>query len=231
MSNSLWAQCTALLLAACVSVGCGGTSDPVAETSQGDAGAAGNASLAAAQGSSPQPSEAEAAATVVKQFLDRVRLGGPDSRADEFLTNTARNEINRVGGVQTLGAPEARFLVTRSQPAPDESGGIIPGAMLVQSVWIETSDDLADQASPDQPQTSETQVVWAVQKELDQWRISGMAIELAPDQPPTIIDFENRQQLAQLFGQMEPVAPAVSAAGGQIDAPQQAALPGQGYSR
>lgn len=230
MSNSLWAPCGTLVLAACLSAGCGGSPEQSADANAGPQSDAGLASVAG-QGQATQASDAEAAATIVKQFLDRVRLGGPDNRADEFLTSTARNEINRVGGVQTLGAPDARFLVTRSQPAPDDAGGVIPGAMLVHSIWMETTDDLADQANVNQPQTAETQVVWAVQKEFDQWRISGMAIELAADQPPTIIDFENRQQLAQLFGQMEPVAPAAPPVGGQIDAVRQAAQPTQGYSR
>jgi hypothetical protein len=43
------------------------------------------------------------------------------------------------------------------------------------------------------------QVVWAVEKEAAGWRISGLAIEVAANQPPQIVDFEDGNQMAKLL--------------------------------
>jgi len=220
MSKSSLIHHWVLALAASTLVGCGSSSENTASNSSS---ASSETSLASVPGQTPSSpgsgldAARDEAARVVNQFLDRIRRGGGDNRADELLTTTARAEINRVGGVQTIGAPDSKFVVTRSQPAPTEDGSLMTDAMLVHSVWSDAGSEAEG--------TTETQVVWAVQQEFDQWRISGMAIELVPGQAPTIIDFENRNQMTQLFGQMSPEA------GGQSDAPRQASLPSQGQSR
>lgn len=123
---------------------------------------------------------------VVSQFLDRVRRGGEDSDAGKLLTSRAQSELNRIGrSVQPIGSPDAFFNVTRSEAVPGEKD-----SMLVHSIWSEPAADGTK---------SDYQVVWAVQLENGDWRISGLAMELVPNQPPTIIDFENGDLMAQLL--------------------------------
>jgi len=56
-------------------------------------------------------------------------------------------------------------------------------AAYVESLWIEPGTD-------GQPNV-ETEVVWAVQLEPEGWRISGLAIDMGPNEQPTLVDFEN----------------------------------------
>ena len=156
--------------------GCGGDSESKVAERSGDS----SQSPAAANVKKASPTD------VVSQFLDRVRRGGEDSDAGILLTTRAQSELKRIGrSVQPIGSPDAFFNVTRSEPVPGE-----PDSMLVHSIWSEPSGDGTN---------SDYQVVWAVQRESDQWRISGLAMELQPGQPPTIIDFENGDLMAKLL--------------------------------
>ena len=129
---------------------------------------------------------------VVSQFLDRVRRGGQDSDAGILLTQRAQSELKRIGrSVQPIGSPDAHFNVTRSEKVPGETD-----SMLVHSIWSEPS---ATSDSGAETPRIDYQVVWAVQREHGQWRISGLAMELQPGQPPMIIDFENGDLMAQLL--------------------------------
>src|SRR6056297_1604507 len=111
---------------------------------------------------------------VVSQFLDLVRRGGPDSGAGELLTARAQGELKRIGrSVQPIGSPDASFEVTRSEAVPNEEN-----SALVHTVWSE----------PNQAGSTDSfQVVWAVQRESSQWRISGLALEMEPGQDPLVI--------------------------------------------
>ena len=123
---------------------------------------------------------------IVSQFLDEVRRGGEDSRANDLLTQRARTELKRIGrSVQPIGSPDARFQVTRAENVPGEEN-----SALVHSVWSEPNADGSQ---------NDFQVVWAVQREPKGWRISGLAMELAPQQDPVIIDFENGELMAKLL--------------------------------
>lgn len=127
---------------------------------------------------------------VVSQFLDRVRRGGEASAAGELLTRKAQAELARIGRtVQPIGSPDASFQVTRSQAVPEE-----PDSVLVHSLWMEPGPEGT---------ASETQVVWAVERDPVQWRISGLAMELVPGQSPEIIDFENGELMARLLAANE----------------------------
>jgi len=123
---------------------------------------------------------------VVSQFLDEVRRGGEDVRANELLTQQAQSVLKQIGqSVHPIGSPDARFQVTRYEPVPNE-----PNSALVHSIWSEPNGDGSN---------SDFQVVWAVEKEKAGWRISGLAMELDVNQPPLIIDFENAQLMANLL--------------------------------
>ena len=122
---------------------------------------------------------------VVSQFLDEIRRGGADSRANDLLTVKAQSELKRIGqSVQPIGSPDAGFQVTRFEIMPDDAN-----SALVHSIWNE----------PNGSTTSKFQVVWAVHREPVGWRISGLAMELDPNQPPMVIDFENGDLMAKLL--------------------------------
>lgn len=127
---------------------------------------------------------------IVSQFLDQIRRGGEDSGAGTLLTAKARAELKRIGrSIEPMGSPDASYRVTRSEPVPGEEG-----SAFVHSVW---SDPQAEGG------TNDYQVVWAVEKEKDGWRISGMAIQEEENQEPVIIDFENGEMMAQVLGSSE----------------------------
>ena len=130
------------------------------------------------------------ATDVVSQFLDLVRRGGADSGASSLLTAKAQSELARIGRtLQPIGSPDARFQVTRAQTVPgdDESA-------LVHSRWTEPQGN---------EKTLEYQVVWAVQMEEGQWRISGLAMEMDPSKDPMIVNFEDGGRMAALLAATE----------------------------
>ncbi|MEZ6091296.1 MAG: hypothetical protein R3C05_25425, partial [Pirellulaceae bacterium] len=87
--------------------------------------------------------------------------------------------------MQPIGSPDAKFEVTRSEAVPGETN-----AALVHSKWTE----------PTEEGESETyEVVWAVQQEADDWKISGMVIGQAVGGSPIVVDFENGSSLASMF--------------------------------
>ena len=146
---------------------------------------------------------------IVSQFLDEVRRGGDDSRANDLLTMQAQQELARIGqSIQPIGSPAARFDVTRAESVPGEEN-----SALVHSVWSEPNQDGT---------TNQFQVVWAVQKESQGWRISGLAMEIDPNQAPMIIDFENSEMMANLLAPSQPASSSQES---------QAAAPNPGISR
>lgn len=175
-------RCFAVLLAAGIAglIGCSKST----ETADQNAASAPNASgsLNGEQGPAPQD--------IVSQFLDRVRRGGEGASAGELLTVKAQQELERIGrSVMPIGSPDAKFAVTRSESVPGESGSV-----LVHSVWSEPLPT---------GELLETQVVWAVEQDPVQWRISGLAMEMEAGQDPQIIDFENGELMAQLLNETE----------------------------
>lgn len=178
---------TALLLVALM-IGCG-SGDPADPQDGSDA-----APAAASAGAMPSPTD------VVSLFLDEIRRGGDDSRAQSLLTQRAQSVLLKIGHtVQPLGSPDARFDVTRSEPVPGEEN-----AALVHSLWREPAENGSLQ---------DFQVVWAVERESAGWRISGLAIEIAAGQPPQIVDFEDGALMSRLLvGDSEPGSDPESAA-------------------
>lgn len=142
--------------------------------------------IAPQKAANPSDNRLPSPTDVVSQFLDEVRRGGEDSRANDLLTERAQAELQRIGrSVQPIGSPDAGFQVTRAESVPGDEG-----SALVHSVWCEPNADGTK---------SDFQVVWAVQQESAGWRISGLAMELEPDQAPVIIDFENGELMAKLL--------------------------------
>ncbi|QDT13589.1 hypothetical protein K239x_56090 [Planctomycetes bacterium K23_9] len=146
---------------------------------------------------------------VVSQFLDQVRRGGANSNAGQFLTKKAQSELQRIGrSVQPIGSPDAHFDVIQAVEVPDEEN-----AMLVESLWTEPNADGTK---------LKFQVVWSVEKESTDWRISGLAILQEGSEAPEVVDFENGTLMAQLLSD-EPAA--------GTDNQSQAAAPSDGLNR
>lgn len=148
----------------------------------------------------PQMTAADAEA-VVSQFLDRIRRGGENHEAMSLLTQRAQAELQRVGQVvQPIGSPDAQFQVTRSTPMPDdaESGVSSVSGRLVHCIWREpvATDAMGQPTGP----VEDYQVVWSVVAEGDQYRISGLILEMDANQPPLVLDFENGDLMAKVLG-------------------------------
>lgn len=129
--------------------------------------------------------DVSAAEATVSHFLDAVRRGGDTGGAHSMLTKQACRVLEGLGRtVQPIGSPDAAFTVTRSEAVEEH-----PNMALVHSTWSEPTPDGVESY----------QVVWALQFEENAWRISGLAMELDPEQPPMIVDFEDHAQMANLF--------------------------------
>lgn len=177
IARPLSAGCTLLSLVV-LAVGCG----------KSESGATAGASAsggAQAQKIMSSAGDMSGAVDSVSQFLDAIRRGGDSDRAHALLTARAAKVLEGLGRtIQPIGSPDATFKVTRGEAVAEH-----PGMALVHSTWSE----------PSQEGASETyQVVWAVQFEQG-WKISGMAMELDPEKPPMIVDFEDAAQMTQLF--------------------------------
>lgn len=147
-------------------------------------------SVAPRAGESADLADVPSPTDVVSQFLDRVRRGGETTDAGQLLTQRAQSELKRIGRtVQPIGTPDARFDVRQAAAIPNE-----PGSMLVQSIWTEPNNDGSN---------GQYEVVWAVHREPVGWRISGLAMEMNPGQPPIVIDFENGDEMAKLLAGSE----------------------------
>jgi len=146
------------------------------------------------------------ATETVSRFLDAIRRGGDTGGAHALLTKDACGVLEGLGRtVQPIGSPSATFTVTRSEAIEDH-----PNMALVHSTWAEPGTQTPQGSTPDESY----QVVWALQWEQGVWKISGLAMELDPEQPPMIVDFEDHAQMANLFrSESEPSAQSEGIAG------------------
>jgi len=130
-----------------------------------------------AQGGGPVPSDP--VARIVYEFLDAIRSGDTQVSSSR-LTPLALQRITEDDMIFAPPASEmARFKVGQVQMyAADKA--------FVESVWTDVD---ADGVPTDERMT------WALKLTDGQWRISGMAAQMGPDQPPVLIDFENPGQL------------------------------------
>ena len=179
-----WVLGTALLA---TPIGCG--KQEVAETAV-------SKPIATAPAMSAKDAEA-----IVSQFLDRIRRGGDHQDAMDLLTDQAQSELQRIGQVvQPIGSPDAQFQVTRSTPMPFDPamGETTANGRLVHCIWSEPAEK--DAAGNPTAARQNYQVVWSVVMQDDQYRISGLILEMDPNQPPLVLDFENGDLMAQVLG-------------------------------
>jgi hypothetical protein len=180
-----------LISAACV--GCGGAKDPDATANATPAGR----SVSTTATASIPPNE------IVEMFADCVRRGDRDAML-KLITPAARQDIQKSGQqLDPPGSPEASFKIGQVRYLDNDKD-----AAYVESIWIEPSETAG------QP-PRETEVVWAVQLELEGWRISGLAIDQGKDQEPFLLDFENLAESLTEKPTQESVATQGAAPGNQ----------------
>ncbi len=158
-----------LLLVSAACVGCGSAKDPDATAGTNPAGL----TVATAATATIPPNE------IVVMFADCVRRGDRDAML-KLITPAARQDIQKSGQqLDPPGSPAAAFKIGAIKYLDNDKD-----AAYVESLWIEPAEVAG------QPPV-ETEVLWAVQLELEGWRISGLAIDQGNDQPPFLLDFEN----------------------------------------
>lgn len=166
------------LLVAATTIGCG-SSAPVAESKP-----------ATEQGPTQndgRQAEEQSPESVVSEFLDGVRRGGDAENVARLMTRKSREEYEAAGLVmQPVGAPDATFEIKRSVAYGSDG-------VLVNSLWTEKLE------------TGETityQVGWALKKEPEGWRVSGLILDEEPE--PRVFNFESREDVVLLKSLQDP---------------------------
>lgn len=175
-------------LASCLLIGCSSkgssTATPPAKAESGASGPISASDAASPSAGKSAPAVALPAQTppeqVVATFLQALRTG--DSATTEaLLTTKARQELARHAmSVDVQSAPHASYQVHAAQFLPDH-----PDNAHVSSVWTEKFED-----------GEETyEIIWALRRQPDGWRVAGMAMQLVPDQPPQFLNFEDPEEM------------------------------------
>lgn len=173
-----------VLIAAAGTLGCTSKSAPDASASPqaGQATANNQASGAAASARTPPIAVPASAAPdeVVKVFLNSLRTGD-SATTESLLTAKAREELARHElSVDVQSVPNASYQVRPAQVLPSN-----PSGAHVSSIWTEKFDD-----------GEETyEIVWALRRQPEGWRLAGMAMELIPKQPMQFLNFEDPEDM------------------------------------
>jgi hypothetical protein len=184
--GSLAMRCLMMGLLVCATgiAGCSSNSSPTAapQASTGQIVAGANAAVAQ-NGPAREPIAVPTNAApeqVVMVFLNALRSGDSPT-TESLLTFKARQELARHSlSVDVQSAPNATYQVRPAQVLANDSTGA-----HVSSVWTEKFDD-----------GEETyEIVWALRRQSEGWRVAGMAMELIPGQPMQILNFEDPQDM------------------------------------
>ena len=124
---------------------------------------------------------------VVGAFLEGMRTSNAKV-IESLLSTRARQEIRSKGlEISPIGSPNASFEIGKAQQIDPKD----PNVMLVSSNWIEPG-------AAGVP-GSEYEVVWALIKEVDGWRICEMAVDThAEGEEVQVVNFEN---LTEVMGE------------------------------
>lgn len=136
-------------------------------------------------GTSPEQTKTVAGPeTAVAEFLQAVRSGN-DAKTSQMLTTAARETTAALGMPLTpSGSDTAEFKVGAVEYVGED------GARVAC-----TLSDLDENL-----QRQSQELVWMVRREAEGWRIAGVAIPLGDGQPPRALNFESREDMAQLGG-------------------------------
>ena len=119
----------------------------------------------------------------VSAFLEALR-DGDDALAEAILTPKAREETaKRNLAVQPPGTPNASFRIGKIEYLSADKTGA-----HVNSTWTEQD----QQQGP-----SSFEIVWALRRQADGWRIAGMAAQVTPTEPPVFLNFEDPDDMLE----------------------------------
>jgi len=170
---------TLVLLA--IAIGFAGCSSKKAVDSAGTGASVNTATAQRGSGQAnvaPQPLAVPASASpdqVVAAFLNALR-SGDSATTESLLTAKARQELAKHSlSVDVQSAPNAGYQVRPAEILADQSGA------HVKSIWTEKFAD-GDEIY---------EIVWALRRQQDGWRLAGMAMELIPGQPMQYLNFED----------------------------------------
>ncbi len=195
----------ALALAGCSSKKAVDSAGPVAGSNM-----ATNQQAAGQQNVVQQPLAVPASASpdqVVTVFLNALRSGDSPT-TESLLTAKARQELAKHSlSVDVQSAPNASYQVRTAEILADQSGA------HVKSVWTEKFDD-GDETY---------EIVWALRRQQDGWRLAGMALQLIPGQPMQFLNFEDPADM--LRKKEEAIATMQQAAAQTAQQPQSPSAP------
>lgn len=127
---------------------------------------------------------------VVAHFLEALRDGNDDVAAG-LLTDKAREETAKNNlAVHPPGAPSATFEIGKVEYLSSQRSGA-----HVSSIWSERD-----------PETGETvsyEIIWALRRQPDGWHIAGMATQIAEDEPPVFLNFEDPAEMLRTWHDAE----------------------------
>jgi hypothetical protein len=178
----------------CGLVGCTGKTTP----NTSDASASGQTPAAAQATPRTQPIAVPASATpdqVVSTFLNALRTGDSPT-TESLLTTKAREELAKHSlSVDVVSAPNSTYQVRPGEVLPND-----PAGAHVSSVWTEKFAD-----------GEETyEIIWALRRQTEGWRLAGMAMELIPGQQMQFLNFENPEDMLrkkdEAIAAMQPAA-------------------------
>jgi len=117
---------------------------------------------------------------VVTIFLNALRTGDSPT-TESLLTTKAREELAKHElSVDVQSAPNAVYEVRAAEGVPGD-----PSGAHVSSVWTEKFDDGEEKY----------EIVWALRRQQEGWRLAGMAMQLIPGQPMQFLNFENPEDM------------------------------------
>lgn len=203
MHRAGWAMMLAIMLGA--AAGCGGsngspstaadgmpavdeqvaTQAPASDESEPETGSTDDGARtdtpATADNVADDETEQQAAAEAVFKFLEMVRKGDP--AAGDMLTELAREKTDEEGiQVAPAGSETASFEVSEVELLRE---GDDLGAH-VASTWTDLDDER-------KPHTDE--IIWALRREPEGWRVAGMITKPFEDLPPLVLDFEDAKDM------------------------------------
>jgi hypothetical protein len=176
-------------------VGCGGNSSSTADATS----ATGSDSRSQTSGTSSRSDANQDRTAAPKQtvalFLDSLRRGD-ETTANSMLTTKARAELEKTAWVmQPLGTPDGKYNIGRIEfPYPDQA------LALVECRWIEPATATEPELIMD--------VVCETYQEAEGWRIAGIAVTVADEPEPLVIDFEDGTRLQQMLDMANGTMPA-----------------------
>jgi ketosteroid isomerase-like protein len=117
-------------------------------------------------------------ADAVREFLEAVRVGN-DKKAATMLTPVAREktaEMHMV--VAPPGSDTAKYQVGDVEA--------VEGGAHVASTWTDVDGEGKQHSDP---------ILWILRKEVEGWRIAGMATKIFEDELPIILNFEDPEDM------------------------------------